>query len=57
MGAHVTGGRFASLAQIMLTCGGTIALSGIIARSVRRNDAGVATTSITASVHKVDLGA
>jgi hypothetical protein len=50
---------FASLAQILLVLGGTIALSGIIARFVRRNGSSADTTSSTEAraSNKVDLGA
>jgi hypothetical protein len=50
---------FASLAQILLILGGTIALSGIIARFVRRNgsSSGASASTEAAAGSKVDLGA
>jgi hypothetical protein len=50
---------FASLAQILLILGGTVALCGIIARFMRRNGAHARVTSSTAAGarSKVDLGA
>jgi hypothetical protein len=50
---------FASLAQILLILGGTLALSGIIARFVRRNGghAEPASSKPAAAVDKVDRGA
>jgi Glycosyl transferase family 2 len=46
----------ASLAQILLIVGGTIALSGVIARFLRRNGRALATDA-TAALHRVDVGA
>lgn len=47
---------FASLAQIMLILGGTVALSGIIGRFVQRNGVSRISPSVAADVDKVDLG-
>jgi hypothetical protein len=46
----------ASLAQILLVLGGTVALSGIIARFVRRPDSAPAPTRASAQVDTVDVG-
>ncbi|MGH9227200.1 MAG: glycosyltransferase [Acidimicrobiales bacterium] len=48
---------FASLAQILLILGGTVALCGVIARFVRRNGASTPPQHPTAVVDQVDLEA